>query len=61
MKEDAIDWRAAARAALEANLLGRSADAAFTDVDLSVSLLTRWRLALLEARHVGRDESTALE
>jgi hypothetical protein len=39
MKEDAIDWRAAARAALEANLLGRSADAAFTDVNLAVSLL----------------------
>ena len=61
MKEDAIDWRAAARAALEANLLGRSADAAFTDVNLAVSLLTRWRLALLEARHVGRDKPTALE
>lgn len=57
MKEDAIDWRAAARAAIEANLLGRSTDAVLIDVNQAVSLLTRWRRALLEAQH----ESIALE
>jgi hypothetical protein len=60
MKEDAIDWRAAGRAALEENLLGRTTDAVLTDVNLAISLLTRWRLTLLEARH-GRDQSTDLE
>jgi len=58
MKEDAIDWRAAGRAALEANLLGRSTDAVLTDVNQAVSLLTRWRLALLEAQQVRQDEPT---
>ena len=61
MKEEVIDWRVAARAALEANLLGRSTDAVLIDVNQAVSLLTSWRLALLEARHVGRDKPTALE
>lgn len=58
MKEDAIDWRAAAQAAIEANLLSRSTDAVLTDVNLAVSLLTRWRLALLEAQHMRQDEPT---
>jgi hypothetical protein len=61
MKEEDFDWRAAARAALDANLLGRGTDAALTDVNQAVSLLTRWRLALLEAQQVRQDKPTALE
>jgi hypothetical protein len=61
MKEDATDWRAAGQAALEANLLGRSTDAVLTGVNQAVSLLTRWRLALLEAQQVRQDGPTALE
>jgi hypothetical protein len=54
MKEEDFDWRAAARAALEANLLGRGTDAVLTDINQAVSLLTRWRLALLQAQQVVR-------
>ncbi len=61
MKEDAIDWRAAAQAAIEANLLSRGSDAVLTDVNQALTLLTRWRLALLEAQQMRQDEPTALE